>query len=78
MKRLILRYVGPSNEAKAAIASVQALPAIKVIDASARMLLVEAPERVARQLGEQLPLWKISEEKMIELPPPLPRLRVRG
>ncbi len=63
--------------------TLRAMPAnaersARVIDASAKMLLVEAPGRVARQLGKQLPLWKISEEKMIELPPPLPRLRVRG
>lgn len=78
MKRLILRYAGPASEAEAAAASVRALPGIEVIDASPRMLLVEVPERLARQLGKRLPLWKISEEKTIELPPPLPKLRARG
>lgn len=76
MKRLILRYAGPVAEAKAAFAGARSLPGVKVIDASPRMLLVEVPARLARQLGKALPLWKIGEEKTIALPPQ-PKLRVR-
>ena len=42
MARLILRFTGPGEVPRDDLARIRGLPAAKIIDSSARMLLVEA------------------------------------
>jgi hypothetical protein len=72
MQRLILRYAGLPEAIKKAQANVEALPFVRVIDTSPRMMLVEVESKAADALREALPQWKVFEEVHISLPPPGP------
>ena len=54
---------------------VRAVRAMKVLDESGRMLLVEAPRAELEALVESMPDWILSEEKAISLPDPRPMPR---
>lgn|GEM_PF-6053568 len=70
MERLILRYAGAPHEAAEALREVHALDFIKVLDASPKMVLVEAPDGRAHEVSDALPGWKVSREQMVTLPSP--------
>lgn len=72
--RLILRYTGRGSPPAHDVERIQALPGLSLVDATARMLLVEAPESLRPQL-EEMPSWVVSEERMIPLPDPRPKIR---
>lgn len=75
MSRFILRYRGAGAKPAEDVDRIRALPNAKVLDGSPRMLLVEAPEADMRALVDSLPDWVMTEERMIPLPDPRPKLR---
>ena len=75
MARFILRFTGPGEVPREDLARIQALPAAKIIDSSARMLLVEAPPDGISQLLRDLPNWTMSPETFIGIPDPRPKPR---
>ena len=76
MDRFILRFRGSSPRPAEDIQRIRSLRRLKVIDdSSPRMLLVEAPETELKKLVDSMPDWIISQEKMIPLPDPRPKLR---
>ena len=75
MARFILRFTGPGEVPREDLARIQALPAAKIIDSSARMLLVEAPpDRITQLLGD-LSNWTMSPETFVGIPDPRPKPR---
>jgi hypothetical protein len=51
--RFILRFTGPGEVPREDLARIRALPGAKIIDNSARMLLVEAPlDRITQLLRD--------------------------
>ena len=76
MDRYILRFRGPSPGLPEDIQRIRSLRRLTVIDdSSPRMLLVEAPESELRALVDSMPGWIMTQEKMIPLPDPRPKLR---
>ena len=73
--RLILRFTGPGEVPRDDLARIRALPAAKIIDSSARMLLVEAPPEGITQFLRDLPNWTISPETFVGIPDPRPKSR---
>lgn len=79
MKRYVLRFRGAGGKPAGDVARIRALPELKVVDDSAsRMILVEAPVEKLTGLLRSLPEWVMSEEQMIPLPDPRPRIRSGG
>lgn len=75
MDRYILRYreIGPEpSEVREYLASPR-YSSVKLIDASPRMFLVEAPETTIRTLGRALTGWLISPEQPYFVPDHRPR-----
>ena len=76
MDRFILRFRGTSPRPAEDVNRIRSLRTLTVIDdSSPRMLLVEAPESELRALVDSMPGWIITQEKMIPLPDPRPKLR---
>lgn len=75
MSRFILRFRGKGAKSAEDVERIRALPATTVLDDSSRMLLVEAPEAELKAAIEAMPDWAMSEERMIPLPDPRPKLR---
>jgi hypothetical protein len=76
MSRFILRYTGRAPEASSGLERIRSTPGLTVVeDASPRMLLVEASDRVLDELVASLPGWVVSREQMVPLPDPRPRVR---
>lgn len=75
MARFILRFTGPGEVPRDDLARIRALPAAKIIDNSARMLLVDAPPDGITQLLRDLPHWTMSPETFIGIPDPRPKPR---
>jgi hypothetical protein len=73
--RFILRFTGPGEVPRDDLARIRALPAAKIIDNSARMLLVDAPPDGITQLLRDLPHWTMSPETFIGIPDPRPKPR---
>ena len=76
MGRFILRFTGPGEAPREDLVRIQALPAAKIIDSSARMLLIEAPPDGISQLLRDLPNWTMSLETFIGIPDPRPKPRI--
>jgi hypothetical protein len=51
------------------------LPDVKIVDESARMLLVEGPPETINKLTQELPGLTATLERHIPLPDPRPKLR---
>jgi len=75
MSRFILRIQGKGAISSADIEHVRALPNVKVLDTSSRMLLVEGPEDELKRQMASMPGWIMSPERVFSLPDdPRPRL----
>ncbi len=75
MGRFILRYEGagpmPSGDAE----RLRALPGVRLVNQSSRMILVEAPAKDSLQSAvDALGNWSISTEHSVPLPPTHPDL----
>jgi hypothetical protein len=73
--RFILRFTGPGEIPRDDLARIRALSPSKIIDRSARMLLVEAPLDGIAQLLRDLSHWTMSPETFISIPDPRPKPR---
>lgn len=75
MNRYILRFRGAGRKPAEDVERVRALPHTTVLDDSSRMLLVEAPAEELETALRDLPDWSMSEEQILTLPDPRPRVR---
>jgi hypothetical protein len=67
-KRWVLRRTGGDAAPDALHAHLQALALVKVLDASPRMMLVEAPREVLEQAVGAHAGWEIAPESFTPLP----------
>lgn len=68
MRRFILRYRGEGARPQDAVEKIRAIGGASVLEDSARMLLVEAPEQELRQaLGSEAD-WIVAPEVTYEVP----------
>ncbi len=74
MARFILRYRGTGPAPEAHVERIRALPEARVLDASSRMMLVEAREEDLRNAVSEMPGWVLSAEQTIPLPDPRPKV----
>jgi hypothetical protein len=74
MPRFILRYANSGPAPDAHVKQIRALPKAKIIDASSRMMLVDAPEEDLRKAIADMPGWVISAEQTINVPDPRPKV----
>jgi len=75
MSRFILRFRGQGPKPVEDVERIRALPETTVLDDASRMLLVEAPEAELKAAIDAMPDWVMTEERMIPLPDPRPKLR---
>jgi hypothetical protein len=76
MARFILRYQGAGTKPQGDVKKFSGLSNVKLVDESAKMLLVEAPtEESLVDAVSDVEGWAICPECSIELPPPHPKLR---
>ena len=75
MAKFIVRYVGAGSRPAADVERIRAAPALKVIDDTSRMMLVEASEARLREVMGSMSGWTWSPERSIRLPDPRPRPR---
>ena len=76
MGRFILRYQGAGAKPQSDVKKFSSLSNVKLVDESAKMLLVEAPtEKSLADAVADVEGWAICPECSIELPPPHPKLR---
>ena len=75
MARFILRFTGPGEVPGEDLARIRALSATKIMDSSARMLLVEGPPDRITQLLRDLSNWTMSPETFVDIPDPRPKPR---
>lgn len=73
MPRFILRRRGGDADASE-VERVRSAPCVRVVDATPRMLLVEAEPDAVQDLLAELPGWILAEERAI----PRPKPRGRG
>lgn len=66
--RFVLRYRGPGPPPEADVARVAELPSAVVVDATARMLLVESDGDELRGLVDSLPDWVMAPDRSYEIP----------
>ena len=74
MGRFILRFTGKGEKPAGDVARVRAHKQVKIIDDTARMLLVEAPLGALERLMSDLADWHLAPEQMLRLPDPRPRI----
>lgn len=74
MKRFILRYRGTGAAPADEVAGICALPAVKVVDRSSKMLLVESADHSLGHCIQDFPNWSVTAETRTPLPDPKPRL----
>src|SRR5258705_2807020 len=72
--RFILRYRGGGSIPEEDLARIRSLSDIKIIDASPRMLLIEAPDKELRSAVSSMPQWILTEERLTSIPDPRPKL----
>ena len=75
MAKFIVRYVGTGSRPAADVKRIRAAPAVKVLDDSSRMMLVEASEAGLKKVVQSMPGWTWSPERSIRLPDPRPKPR---
>jgi hypothetical protein len=76
MERYVLRYAGSGPSMAEAVKRIEALPYVRIVDGSARMLLVELYDACDSALRATLPGWTIVPELMVPLPTaPQPAIR---
>ena len=73
--RFILRFNGVGEKPAEDVQRIRSLPNATVLDDSARMILLEAPDAAITELGKLLPQWGVSQESFVPLPDPRPKLR---
>ena len=78
MGRFILRFNGVGEKPAEDVQRIRSLPNATVLDDSARMILIEAPDDAIIEIGKLLPRWGVSQESFIPLPDPRPKLRKAG
>ena len=73
-RRFIFRFRGtgpiPSDE----LEKIRALPEVDIVDATPRMLLIEATDEDGQALMESMPEWVVSPEQTVTYPDPRPRV----
>jgi hypothetical protein len=74
--RFILRYKGARKAPQSDLSEIESLDDLRIIDksASGRLLLVKAPGGSLKDLLSWLEDWSLTEEKMIPLPDPRPKI----
>ncbi|HAB16051.1 MAG TPA: hypothetical protein PLX89_08735 [Verrucomicrobiota bacterium] len=75
--RFILRFTGEGEPSADEYQRIRALPELRVVDSSARMLLVESPEATLKRFVNEMPSWSLTPERTIPLPDPRPKLKGR-
>jgi len=75
MGRFILRFNGVGEKPAEDVQRIRSLPNATVLDDSARMILIEAPDAAITELVKSLPQWGVSQESFFPLPDPRPKLR---
>ena len=75
MKRFIFRFRGKGETSEADVDRIRSQSRV-VDDSSPRMLLVEVPEKKARELARSLKDWAVSEERHLSRPNPRPKTQV--
>ena len=79
MERFILRYRGGGTKPPRDVARIRAGKNVTVIDESSnRMLLVEGSAEELDVLLKTMPGWVMSEEQIISMPDPRPKIRSRA
>jgi len=74
LNRFILRFRG-NEKPRDQIDRIRALPGMKLLDESPRMLLVEGPGDLLRDLIKSMPDWVLVPQGTISLPrDPRPRI----
>jgi hypothetical protein len=73
--RFVLRFNGDGEAPAADISRIQTNAAFKIVDSSARMLLVDAPDEKAAELQQALPQWSLSRERFVPVPDTRRKLR---
>ena len=68
MSRYILRYGGSQSAPPEHVQSIRATPGLRVLDQSAKMLLVDADESSLRAQLERMPGWSMHPEQSYPLP----------
>ena len=74
--RFVLRYRGEGPAPTADADQIRRLPGTNIVDASGRMLLVEADEQPLRELIGSLSAWVMAPEQTLSVPDP--RKHVEG
>jgi len=72
--RFILRFRGSGPIPAKDVEHLRSLPDVNIIDSTARMLLVDAPQDKLKAFINLTPEWIMSEERTIPLPDPRPRI----
>ena len=75
MGRFILRFNGVGEKPAEDVQRIRSLPNATVLDDSARMILIEAPDAAIAELVKLLPQWGVSQESLVPLPDSRPKLR---
>lgn len=79
MGRFILRFRGGGFRLPEDIARIRSERNIRILDdSSSRMVLVEGALEDLKALIEVMPGWVMSEEQIIPLPDPRPKVRSSG
>ncbi len=72
-RRYILRFRGRGQAPSADVERIER--AVRVVDRSPRMLLVEATAPRVARLVESLPRWVAAEDQLVPVPDARPRVR---
>lgn len=75
MSRFVLRYRGKSRAPSRDVRRVRSAGAIRILEATERMFLVEAEEQDLNEVMKELPDWLVVPERTYPLPDPRPRVR---
>lgn len=75
MSRYVLRFNGPGEPPAEELTRIGTELDCKVIDASSRMLLVEATAGKLGALAKAFPLWSVDRETFVPVPDARPSLQ---
>lgn len=68
MARFIVRFRGAGSPPAADVSRIRSVPELRVVDSSARMLLVDAVEHHLRAAIDDMPDWLMAPEQIVPLP----------